>query len=133
MSQKTKLWVPFLSIHQSVFLLLSVATGSVGRTFFGTWLPLPALTPARPMSRACWIRFRRYGRVERSVRESWKRPSGRPTLLTLFFFSDPFWLPTSSGEIGTSLLSCASRRSPPELLFTNHIKGVVPTLASTSS
>ena len=34
--------------------------------------------------------------------------------------------PTSSGEIGMSLLPCAPLRSPPEPLFANHNKGAVP-------
>ena len=127
----TYLYVRIRSINQSInsiqsnqlFLLLSIATGNVRRTFFGTLLPLATLAPAGATSRLKWL-----GRVERDVRALWKRSSDRPTLL---FFFPSFRLLTSSGEIGTSLLPCASLRSPPETLFTNCNKGVVPTLAST--
>ena len=128
------MWVTYHqhTIAQSVFFLLfSVATGSVRRTFFGTLPPRSAFTTARSTSRLKWL-----GRVEKDVRAG--RSSGtlehrgsghRPPHLAHFvFLSDPFRLPTSSGEIGTSLLPCASPRSPSESLFMNHNKGVVPTM-----
>ena len=54
---------------------------------------------------------------------------GPPHLAHFDFLSDSFRLPTSSGEIRTSLLPCASPRSPPNLcLRTTTKKGVVPTI-----
>ena len=73
----------------------------------------------RPTSRIKWL-----GRVERDAGASSERPSAVSPLHTSFpLLLYPFRLPTSSGEIETSLLPYASRRSPPEPLFTNHQSG----------
>ena len=113
------------TINQSInhsaqpgLLMSSVATGSVRRTFFGTWLPLPALTPARPMSRLKWL-----GRIERDVRASWERPSGRPTSFTLRSFPAP---PLVWGDRNIPTFAFFPWVAP-RTLFPNHIKGVVPT------
>ena len=122
-----------LSTHSTIIIFAAISCHwKFRRTFFGTLSPRSALTTARPT-----YRLKRLGQVERDVRAGRSRgtlehhessyrtapPRSRR------FLSDPFRLPTSSGEIGTSLLRnlCASLRSPPDPLFTNHNKGVEPT------
>ena len=120
------------TIAQSFFLLLSVATESAQRTFFGTLINVIKVgSHTRPTNvPPKMVGTDRAGRASGTLEY---RGSGHRTapLCSLRFLSDPFRLPTSSEEIGTTLLPCASLRSPPEPLLTNHNKAVVPTLAST--
>ena len=95
------------------------------RTFFGTLSPrsIPQLPDQRPDSNSWDVRT---GRSRGTLEH---RASAHRTALpcSLHFLADSFRLPTSSGEIGTSLLPCAPLRSPPEPLFTSHTRGIVPT------
>ena len=114
------------SVHHSTirgFSLLSGAIGSVRRTFLGTLLPRSTLTFARPTSRLKWL-----GWVERDVRASWERSFGPPHLA--HFVSSPIFSgpPPRLGRSERPDFRVPPLSRPPEPLFTNHNKGVVPTI-----